>query len=69
MIYLRHTKMNDENDFLPDMDDDLPPTDPHVVEAQDLMDEYEGAPIDVWATIDLSRLSALIDVELQMRAP
>jgi hypothetical protein len=61
--------MNDENDFLPDQDDDLAPTDPHVIEAEEIMEEYEGSPIDVWATVDLSRLSALIDIELQMRAP
>lgn len=62
--------MNEDSDNfdLPD-DAELEPTDDHVIEAEEIIDNYEGAPIDVWATIDLSRLSALIDVELQMRAP
>lgn len=61
--------MNDENDFLPDQDDPLEPTDPHVIEAEELFSLYEMVPIDGWAAIDLSRLSALIDIELQLRAP
>jgi hypothetical protein len=61
--------MSDENDFLPDPDDFLDPIDPHVIEAEKLMESYESSPIDAWAAIDLSRLSELIDIELQMRAP
>lgn len=61
--------MSDENDFLPDMDDELEPTDPHVHEAEDLFSAYEMAPIDGWATVDLVRLIELVDTELQLRAP
>jgi hypothetical protein len=60
---------DDENDFLPDPDDELDPIDPHVIEFDKLLSEYELAPIDSWAAADLVRLVELIDTELQLRAP
>lgn len=50
-------------------DGDAEPVEEHVIEAELLMDEYEGALIDSWATADLCRFHELIDIELQARVP
>jgi hypothetical protein len=55
--------MNDDDEF------DIEEIEPHVQEVMMLMTDYECAPIDSWASVDLSRLVALIDIELQLRAP
>jgi hypothetical protein len=54
--------MNDEEEYLND-------TEPHLLEADELLDSYDGASIDAWATVDISRLIELLDIELQQRAP
>ena len=50
-------------------DGDAEPVDDHVIEAELLLSDYEGALIDAWATADLCRLHELIDIELQARVP
>lgn len=50
-------------------DGDAEPVEEHVIEAELLLEDYEGASIDSWATADLCRLHELIDIELQARVP
>jgi hypothetical protein len=58
--------MNDEYDVDYDFDEE---TEPHVIEANELLDSYDGADLGCWASVDLCRFQELIDIELQQRAP
>jgi hypothetical protein len=50
-------------------EDDADPVEEHVIEAELMLDGYDGALIDSWATADLCRFHELIDIELQQRVP
>ena len=45
-----------------------PDQEPHQIEADELMDSYDGASIDVWSTRDIARMVELLDIEIQQRA-
>ena len=64
MTYYRSTKKDEHDEYQFDEE-----TEPHVIEANELFDSYDGADIADWATVDLCRLHELIDIELQYRVP